>query len=99
MEQAGADSFDEAKSLVKLQQLCQEWEMDYICLTFEEADEDGTSVTETLHSSPRLLPFELPLDFLAFFDFIGLEVADPGWERRLPPRRAAIWSSSLSTSG
>ena len=40
-------------------------------------EDDGTSVTETLHSSP-LEPFELPLDFLAFFDLIGLELADPG---------------------
>ena len=40
VEQAVADSFEEAKNLVKLQQLCQEWEMNYICLTFEEKDEE-----------------------------------------------------------
>jgi len=40
VKHALAEFFGEAKNLVKMQQLCQEWKMDHICLTFEEADQE-----------------------------------------------------------
>jgi len=53
VDHAMAESLGEAKSLVKLQQLCQEWKMEYICLSFEEADEEFWSgLTEQLLRFP-----------------------------------------------
>jgi len=53
VDHAMAECLGEAKNLVKLQQLCQEWKMDHICLTFEEADQEFWSgLTEQLLRFP-----------------------------------------------